>query len=193
MKPYYSFNEFLKERFGTRVQKITLDAGLGCPNRDGTRGNGGCIYCDRFGSGTGHRHRYADIQAQARTGMEQAQKRYHAARFIAYFQSFTNTYAPAETLKGLYYQAAQLPSVVGLAIGTRPDCITRETLELLAGYWPRLMVWLELGLQSANDETLRAINRGHTFQEFVDAYRLIRQYPFFICVHTIIGLPGKPT
>jgi len=191
MKPYYSFNQFLKDRFGTRVQKITLDAGMGCPNRDGSKGYGGCIYCDRFGSGTGNRDRFPDIRAQAIAGMEHGRKRYHARLFMAYFQSFSNTYAPVTSLKTVYDQAAHLPAVIGLAVGTRPDCITRDVLELLATYTPRLMVWLELGLQSAHDETLLAINRGHTYQEFLDAYHLIREYPFLICIHTIIGLPGE--
>ena len=188
---YYSFNKYLKENFGERVQKVTLDAGLGCPNRDGTKGWGGCIYCDQFGSGTGAREKYPDLKSQAKAGMERLAKRYKARKFIAYLQSFTNTYAPLETLRSLYDEAVNFPNVVGLAVGTRADCITEEVLELLSQYTPRLMVWLELGLQSVHDETLQIINRGHTYQEFLEGYRLARDYPVFICLHVIIGLPGE--
>ncbi len=188
---YYSFNQFLRDRFGERVQKVTLDAGLICPNRDGLKGRGGCIYCDRFGSGTGNRESYPDLRSQAVAGMEYLSARYKARKFIAYFQSFSSTYAPVDTLKALYDQVVNLPNVVGLSVATRPDCISTEVLELLTSYLPRLMVWLELGLQSAHDATLRRINRGHTYQEFLDAYRLARQYPLLICVHVIIGLPGE--
>lgn len=188
---YYSFNQFFKERFGERVQKVTLDAGLGCPNRDGTKGWGGCIYCDNYGSGSGAREKYFDLRSQALAGMEYLRKRYQVRKFIPYFQSFTNTYAPIEKLRSFYDKVVNLPDVVGLAIGTRPDCITGEVLELLADYIPRFMVWLEIGLQSANDETLRFINRGHTFQDFLEAYNLSRKYPLLICFHVIIGLPGE--
>lgn len=188
---YYSFNQYLKEQFGERVQKVTLDAGLGCPNRDGTKGWGGCIYCDQFGSGTGVREKYPDLKSQAQAGMERLAKRYKARKFIAYLQSFTNTYAPVETLRSLYDEAVKFPNVVGLAVGTRADCITGEVLELLSEYSPRLMVWLELGLQSVHDETLQAINRGHTYKEFLEGYALASKYPLLICLHVIIGLPGE--
>ena len=188
---YYSFNQFFKEKFGERVQKFTLDAGFGCPNRDGTRGWGGCIYCDRFGSGSGARERYPDIKSQALAGIGSIKKRYQAHKFIPYFQSFSNTYAPVEKLRSLYEEVTHLPGVVGLAIGTRPDCIHEEELDLLTSYTPHLMVWLELGLQSVHDETLRMINRGHTYREFLDGYQLARKYPFLICLHVIIGLPGE--
>jgi len=188
---YHSFNQYLKKRFGERVQKVTLDAGLGCPNRDGTKGWGGCIYCDQFGSGTGATERYPDLKSQAQAGMEQLARRYKARKFIAYLQSFTNTYAPVETLRSLYDEAVQLPNVVGLAVGTRADCITREVLELLSQYTPQLMVWLELGLQSVHDETLHLINRGHTYGDFLEGYALAREYPLLICLHVIIGLPGE--
>ena len=188
---YYSFNHYLKEKFGERVQKVTLDAGLGCPNRDGTKGWGGCIYCDQFGSGTAAREKYPDLKSQAQAGMERLAKRYKARKFIAYLQSFTNTYAPIETLRSLYDEAAKLPNIVGLAVGTRADCLTEEALELLSRYTPHLMVWLELGLQSVHDETLQTINRGHTYEEFLEGYSLARKYPLLICLHAIIGLPDE--
>ncbi len=188
---YYSFNTYLKERFGRRVQKVTLDAGLTCPNRDGTRGTGGCIYCDNLGSGTGAHGANPDLAAQARSGMERMARRYKAAQFIVYFQSFCNTYAPIDRLKEMYDQVIDLPGVVGLAVATRPDCLSPEVLELLAGYSDRLMVWLELGLQSSSDQTLARINRGHTYKDFLNGYHLARTYPLNICLHMIIGLPGE--
>jgi radical SAM protein (TIGR01212 family) len=188
---YYSFNQFLKEKFGERVQKVTLDAGFGCPNRDGTKGWGGCIYCDQFGSGSGAKTKYPDSRSQALAGIAYMKKRYQAHKFTIYFQSFSNTYAPAEKLRSLYEEVIYLPEVVGIAVGTRPDCLNKKVLELLAGHAPQKMVWLELGLQSAHDETLQLINRGHTYQEFLDAYALARQYPVLICLHVIIGLPHE--
>ncbi|MBN2466860.1 MAG: TIGR01212 family radical SAM protein [Deltaproteobacteria bacterium] len=188
---YYSFNRFLQERFGERVQKVPLDAGLTCPNRDGSKGTGGCIYCDRYGSGSGAADNHPDIRSQALAGMHYLGRRFKARKFIVYFQSFSNTYAPVETLRSLYDQATDLPGVVGLAVGTRPDCLTTEILDLLSSYTPRLMVWLELGLQSIHDQTLRFINRGHTYQEFHAGYQLARTHPLLICLHVIIGLPGE--
>lgn len=188
---YYSFNTFLKERFGERVQKITLDAGLTCPNRDGTRGHGGCIYCDTEGSGTGAASSTPDVREQALRGIQAMQRRYRAQKFIAYFQSFCNTYAPVRQLKGLYDSVTDLPGMVGLSIATRPDCLDTASLDLLAGYAEHLMVTLELGLQSCHDDTLARINRGHTFSEFLEGYELARNYPLRICVHIIIGLPGE--
>jgi len=188
---YYSFNAFLKERFGERVQKITLDAGLTCPNRDGTRGRGGCTYCDASGSGTGAASQIPEVRSQAQSGMQAMQRRYGAKQFIAYFQSFCNTYAPVQHLQGLYGSVADLPGVVGLSVATRPDCLSPENLALLAGYSARLMTTLELGLQSCHNATLARINRGHTFKEFLDGYELARHYPLRVCVHIIIGLPGE--
>ncbi len=188
---YYTFNKFLKERFGERVQKVTLDAGFTCPNRDGTKGTGGCIYCDAYGSGTGARHKYPDLITQAKAGMEFLGKRYNAKKFIMYFQAFSNTYGNPEYLKELYDQVTNIPSVVGLSISTRPDCLSEEILELISSYTKKLMVWIELGLQSIHDETLRFINRGHDYKEFKRGYLLARKYPLLICLHLIIGLPGE--
>jgi len=188
---YYTFNTFLKEKFNERVQKITLDAGLTCPNRDGTKGRGGCIYCDARGSGTGAHHDLPDIAAQARSAAAFLSRRYKAKKFIPYFQSFCNTYAPLETLKPLYDAAVSLPGAVGLSVATRPDCLCPEVLELLSSYTDRFMVWLELGMQTADDGTLKLINRGHTHEEFLKGYYLAGNYPLLICLHVIIGLPGE--
>jgi len=189
---YYSFNTYLKDRFGERVQKVTLDAGLTCPNRDGSRGTGGCIYCDAKGSGSGCHAAVPDLAAQAHAGMERLSRRYKARKFIVYFQSYCNTYASIDTLKKMYDAVAGLPGVAGLSVATRPDCLSPEALELLSGYGGGgRMVWLELGLQSMHDATLARINRRHTYKEFLDGYRLARKYPLNICLHMIIGLPGE--
>jgi uncharacterized protein len=192
MKRYRDFNTYLREIFGERVQKITLDAGLTCPNRDGTVSRGGCIYCDSRGSGTGAMsHQGLSIQEQMRKGCEYAGKRYGAEKFIAYFQSFSNTYAPLGTLKNLYDQALMHPGVVGLSVGTRPDCITPEILGLLSSYRNRFLVWLELGLQSAHDATLQRINRGHDAACFDRAVAMADVRGLNGCAHVILGLPWE--
>ncbi len=188
---YYSFNSFLREKFGERVQKITLDAGLTCPNRDGTKGTGGCIYCNKKGSGTGNWLKSPDLRLQALNSIEFLSKKYKAQKFIAYFQSFCNTYAPADKLKNMYEQVLDIPGIVGLAVATRPDCLSPETLQLLSSYSMDFMVWVELGLQSSNDKTLKLINRGHIFNDFLEGFALCRQYEVLTCVHIIIGLPGE--
>jgi uncharacterized protein len=192
MKRYRDFNTYLKEIFGERVQKIPLDAGFTCPNRDGTLSSGGCIYCDSRGSGTGALiHQGLSIQEQMTRGSEFAAKRYGAKKFIAYFQSFSNTYAPLDTLKDLYDQALIHPGVVGLSVGTRPDCVQPEILSLLGSYQNRFLVWLELGLQSCHDETLLRINRGHDAACFDRAAAMADAYDLNVCAHVILGLPGE--
>jgi len=189
--PYRDLNSYLKGRFGARVQKITLDAGLTCPNRDGRVGTGGCLYCNARGSGTGAWARGLSIGQQVREGMAHMSRRYGAARFIAYFQSFTNTYGPRERLQGLYEEALAFPQVVGLSIGTRPDCLEDELLDLLAGYARERLVWLELGLQSAQDATLRRLNRGHDVACFTAAVARADQRGLEVIAHVILGLPGE--
>ncbi len=189
---YYSFNEFLKERFGERVQKVTIDAGFSCPNRDGTKGRGGCIYCNRYGSGTGAFARGLSVRQQVLEGMEWAKRRYKAHKFIAYFQAFSNTYGPAELLRKRYEEALVSEEVVGISVGTRPDCVDDAVADLLKEFSERgLMVWVELGLQSVHDETLVRINRGHTFEDFLRALELLKKRDLLVCVHIIFGLPGE--
>jgi hypothetical protein len=189
--PYRDLNSYLKARFGQRVQKITLDAGLTCPNRDGRLSTGGCLYCNVRGSGTGAWGRGQGIPAQIETGMARLSRRYGAARFIAYFQSFSNTYAPLITLRELYEAALVPPQVVGLAIGTRPDCLNDEVLDLLAGYARDRLVWLELGLQSAHDATLARLNRGHDAACFREAAVRAASRGLAVVAHVILGLPGE--
>ncbi len=190
-KPYYDLNTFLRERFGCRVQKISVDAGLSCPNRDGTLSTGGCIYCNARGSGTGAHRQGMSITAQLEKGKAFLSKRYKAKKFLAYFQSFSNTYAPVETLERLYTEALAVPDVVGLSIGTRPDCIDEPKLSLLELLARHRLIWIEYGLQSARDETLSRINRGHDFQCFERAVGATQGRGIHICAHVILGLPGE--
>ena len=192
MKRYRDFNTYLREIFGERVQKIPIDAGFGCPNRDGTISDRGCIYCDSRGSGTGaFIERGIPIREQIRTARQYLGERYKANKFIAYFQSFTNTYAPVEKLKEIYDQALCFDDIVGISIGTRPDCIDEEKLRLIASYKERYMVWIEYGLQSAHDDTLKKINRGHDVRCFEQAVHMTDRYGIKTCVHVILGLPGE--
>jgi len=188
--PYRTFSGFLREHFGRRVQKITLDAGLSCPHRDKDK-KGGCIYCNARGSGTGAYAAGIGLKEQIEMQMAAMKRRYKADLFIAYFQSYTNTYAPLERLKSIYDTILDYPEIVGLAIGTRPDCIDRDILDLIESYTNSHLVWIEYGLQSANDNTLKKINRGHDVACFVDAVRLTSTYKMRICAHVIIGLPGE--
>lgn len=191
LKPYRDFNSYLRELFGCRVQKISLDAGLTCPNRDGTLGTGGCIYCNARGSGTGAASRRLSISEQIRRGKETLGKRYKARKYLGYFQSFTNTYAPLPVLKSLYEEALKDPDVVGLSIGTRPDCVPDEVLDHLALLSENRLIWMEYGLQSSSNSTLKAINRGHTTEAFVDAVRRTHARNLPVCAHIILGLPGE--
>ncbi|MFO7878361.1 MAG: TIGR01212 family radical SAM protein [Desulfovermiculus sp.] len=190
-KPYRDFNSYLRQRYGCRVQKITLDAGLTCPNRDGTISRAGCIYCNPRGSGTGQAEAGLSIAQQLEQAKEPLRKRYKAKKFLAYFQSYTNTYAPVDTLQGLYAQAVGDPDVVGLCIGTRPDCVPEQVLDMISEMSRQKDIWLEYGLQSAQEQTLDRINRGHGLCAFEDAVRRTRQRELPICVHVILGLPGE--
>jgi len=188
--PYRTFSSFLKGRFGERVQKITLDAGLNCPNRSPGKA-GGCIYCNALGSGTGAMHHGIPLKAQIENQLAFFSRRYNAKAFIAYFQSFTNTYAPIDELKNIYDSILDYPQIVGLSIGTRPDCVNEDILSLISTYTDKRLVWVEYGLQSANDNTLELINRGHNAQSFSDAVSLTHKHGLRTCAHVILGLPGE--
>jgi uncharacterized protein len=188
---YRDYNTYLRELFGCRVHKITVDSGLTCPNRDGSRGYGGCIYCNAKGSGTGAFQKGLTISEQIQDGKAFLGRRYKAKKFLAYFQSFTNTYAPFPLLKSLYAEALQDEDVVGLTIGTRPDCVSDELLDHLSQIASSHLVWLEYGLQSSNDETLKRIRRGHTVEDFKETVRRTRARNIPICAHVILGLPGE--
>lgn len=177
----------LKARFGERVRKLSLDAGFTCPNRDGTLGRGGCSFCSV--------RSFSDGDAQLPLADQLASRRAEmkgASRYIAYFQAYTSTYAEVEELRALYAEATAQPDIVGLCVGTRPDCVPDAVLELLADYRRRgYEVWLELGLQSADDETLRRINRGHGFAAYADAVARAHRHDVPVCTHLILGLPGE--
>lgn len=188
---YYDLNTYYRNIFGCRVQKITVDAGLTCPNRDGTLSATGCIYCNASGSGTGAHACGLSITEQLIQGKANLSKRYKAKKFIAYFQSFTNTYAPVSRLKTLYEEALSISDVVGISVGTRPDCAGEKVLDLLKEFSECGLVWIEYGLQSVHDATLNRIGRGHDFKCFEQAVAATRKRNLNICAHVILGLPGE--
>ncbi|MDA8125348.1 MAG: TIGR01212 family radical SAM protein [Deltaproteobacteria bacterium] len=188
-KRYYDLKSFWKNRFGCRVHKLPIDAGFTCPNRDGSVAVGGCIYCDSRGSALRMAGPLPTVAEQLRRG--KAHYRPGAEKFVAYFQTYTNTYGPVEKLKSLYDEALAEEDVIGLSIGTRPDCVPDETLALIRSYGAKAHVWLEFGLQSLQDRTLREINRGHDAAAFFDAVQRAAGGPILLCVHLIVGLPGE--
>jgi uncharacterized protein len=190
-KPYRDLNSYFRNLFGSRVHKVTVDAGLNCPNRDGTLSTGGCIYCNAKGSGTGAHQEGISVTQQIERSKARIARRFKTDKLMAYFQSFTNTYAPVERLKTIYDEALAVEGVVGLAIGTRPDCVDPAVLDLLEGYARRRLIWIEYGLQSAHDRTLVRINRGHDFACFEKAVAATRNRGINICAHVILGLPGE--
>lgn len=190
-KRYYTQNYYLKKRFGKKVMKISLNGGFTCPNLDGTKGTGGCTYCSALGSGEFAGDPHESISMQFSDIKAMMNKKWHDGFYIAYFQANTNTYAPLSHLKALYEAALAQPEVVGLAISTRPDCISEETADYLAELSKRTYLTVELGLQSINDETAKRINRCHTYKDFLDGYNLLKSRGINICVHIINGLPGE--
>ncbi len=187
---YRTLSSWLKSVFGEPVRKISIDAGLGCPNR-GAPGRNGCIYCNSRGSGTGAFSQGLSIGEQIDRGIAFLSQRYGTKKFIGYFQSFTNTYGCANRLRALYAEALARPEVVGLAIGTRPDCVADETLDMIAELAQNRLIWMEYGLQSVHDRTLELIKRGHQSAEFFDALQRTRKRNLPVVVHLILGLPGE--
>jgi len=183
----------LLKTYGERVHKVAIDAGLSCPNRDGSKGIGGCTFCNNSTFSPNGREPDT-ILKQIQNGREVISKRTGAKKYIAYFQAYTNTYADIQTLRQMYATALGQSDVVGLSVGTRPDCVPDETLELLLEYQNQgFEVWLELGLQSAFDSTLKRVNRGHGFKEYKDTLLKARAKGIKVCTHLIIGLPGEDT
>ena len=188
-KRYYDLKSYWRNLFGCTVHKLQIDAGFTCPNRDGHVAQGGCIYCDGRGSKIRQAGPLPSVTDQILSG-----KKYYspsASKFVAYFQTFTNTYAPVEKLKALYDEALDQDDVIGLSIGTRPDCLGSDIVDLLAGYASKYHIWVELGLQSVHDKTLKFINRGHDYLQFLNAVQALAGKGLNICVHIIIGLPGE--
>lgn len=191
MLRHYALSAYLRQRFGSRVRKAPLDAGFSCPNRDGALSTGGCAFCNEQGSGTGMLgagRGLAEQWAVWRERMDPGGER--GVKFLAYLQSYSNTYGPARRVREVLAEAAALPGVVGLCVGTRPDCLDEEKVRILAGAdTPEL--WLDLGLQSAVDATLARVNRGHTAADFAAAVELCAGHGVKVCAHLIAGLPGE--
>ena len=181
-----TYGDYLKRRFGQRVQKLSLSGNFTCPNRDGTLGRGGCTFCN-VSSFSGKGVENLSISEQLACAPEKRSK-----IFLAYFQAYTSTYAELQLLKKMYSEALEFPNIVGICVGTRPDCVSDEVLDLLERYLHEgKEVWLELGLQSAIDETLDLINRHHYFADYADAVYRARKRGIKVCTHLIIGLPGE--
>lgn len=188
---YFSYNFALRRRFGRRVHKVSVDAGFTCPNVDGTVTTGGCNFCDNRSFSPSRRLPRQGIAGQIDEGIRRIQRRYRVDDFIAYFQPATNTYAPVAKLRSLYEQALAVPRVVGLAVGTRPDCVPDDVLDLLEELAGRTYVAVEYGMQSMHDRSLDWMNRGHHHASMIDACRRSRGRGFEICAHVILGIPGE--
>ena len=187
-KRYNQYSEFLKNKFGAKVYKITLDAGFSCPNRDGTISSCGCIFCDDGGSFSQAHSNLLSIEEQVKVGAETLAKRFKAKKFMSYFQAFSNTYKPVDELEKIYKASLNHPDIVGISIGTRPDCVDDEKLELISSFTPDYYTWIEYGLQSVHDKTLKKINRGHDYKCFLEAYEKTKEYGINTCLHVILNL-----
>jgi len=188
---YYKFSAYLKERFGCRVHKVSIDAGFSCPNKDGKISKDGCVYCDNKAFSFNTRLPARPIEIQIAEGINLGRKRYEAQKFIVYFQAHTNTYGPLDILKKKYDAIRRFDDIVGLSVGTRPDFINEEILDLIESYSKDYEVWIEYGLQSIHNKTLAFINRNHLYEDFLKAVELTRKRNIKICAHVIIGLPHE--
>ena len=191
---FYSVNDYLKKEFGRKMVKLSIDAGFTCPNRDGSKGTGGCLFCSEGGSGELASHtEYSKgrISGSLSEQIEKLSEKWPDAGYIAYFQAFTNTYAPAAVLKDLYFEALSDPRVSGIAIATRPDCISEEVLDLLEEINRDHFMWIELGLQSAHSETLRAMNTCYDVSDYDRTAARLRERGIRFVSHLILGLPGE--
>ena len=190
-KRYNSLNYFLRNKFGEKVFKISLDGGFSCPNRDGKVSWGGCTFCSARGSGDFAGDRVLSISEQFDDVKEMMAHKWKSGKYIAYFQAYTNTYAPVDELKAKYEEAIKKEGVIGLAIATRPDCLCDDVLDLIEEISKKLYVWVELGLQTSNDETAKKFNRGYTLEVFDEAMKKLKSRNIDIVVHAIFGLPGE--
>lgn len=192
-KPYHSLDYELKKQFGKKIYKISLDGGMTCPNRDGTLGTGGCIFCSAGGSGDFAEKRTASLKEQMDLAKTRVRRKISGNdnSYIAYFQSYTNTYAPLPYLEQLFTEAVSFPEICGLSIGTRPDCLPDGTVKLLAELNRKKPVWVELGLQTIHEDTAKLIRRGYELPVFEDAYRRLKAAGLTVIVHVILGLPGE--
>ncbi len=187
-KRYNQYSAHLKNKFGVKVYKITLDAGFSCPNRDGTISTGGCIFCDEGGSFSQAHSNLLSIEEQVEEGIKTLSQRFKAQKFMSYFQAYSNTYKPVNELENIYNSALNHPDIVGISIGTRPDCVDEEKIKLISSYKDDYYTWIEYGLQSIHNKTLKRINRGHDFDCFLKAYEKTKEAGINVCVHVIFGL-----
>jgi len=188
---YYDYGTWIRSRFPFRVQKISVDAGFTCPNRDGRLSTGGCIYCDNRTFNPSYCQRQDSITRQLEAGKQFFARKYPEMKYLAYFQAYTNTYATIDRLRQLYEEALQVEDVVGIVIGTRPDCVSDALLDYLEDLNQRCFLIVEYGVESANDDTLRRINRGHTFEQSRLAIEKTHQRGILTGAHIILGLPGE--
>lgn len=187
-KRYNQYSAHLKNKFGVKVYKITLDAGFSCPNRDGSISSGGCIFCDDGGSFSQAHSNLLSIEEQIETGVETLSKRFKAKKFMSYFQAYSNTYKPVSELEKIYKSSLNHPDVVGISIGTRPDCVDEEKLKLISEFKDDYYTWIEYGLQSVHNKTLKAINRGHDYECFLRVYEKSKNLGLNVCAHVILNL-----
>lgn len=189
-KRYNSLNYFLRNKFGEKVFKISLDAGFTCPNRDGRVSKGGCIFCSARGSGdfAGTRENLLEQFVEIREVMN---RKWKSGKYIAYFQAYTNTYAPVEVLREKYYSILDMEDVVGIAIATRPDCLPEDVLDLLEEISKKKYLWVELGLQTIHESTANLINRGYSLDVYIDAVKKLKARNIEVVTHAILGLPGE--
>lgn len=191
-KRYNSYSSYQKKKYGQRVQKVTVDAGFTCPNRDGTIASGGCIYCNNESFNPGYNDARKPIRQQIEEGVEFLKRRYNnVQKFIVYFQPYSNTYAPLDTLKRYYEEALSHPEVIGLTIGTRPDCVDEAKIAYLQKLAAEFDITIEYGLESISDESLKRVNRGHDVQSYIDAVEMTRGRGIKICTHMIFGFPWE--
>lgn len=190
-KRYNSFSQYQKKIYGERVQKVSVDAGFTCPNRDGTVASGGCIYCNNESFNPSYNDAGKSITQQIEEGIEFLKRRYKARKFIAYFQPYSNTYASLDTLKRYYEEALSVPGIIGLTIGTRPDCVDEAKIAYLQQLATSYDITIEYGLESIFDDTLKRVNRGHDVRSYLDALQMTAGRGIKICTHMIFGFPWE--
>ncbi len=190
-RPYYSLNAWLKDAFGQKIYKLALDGGMTCPNRDGTLGYDGCIFCSYGGSGDFAEPLRTSVTEQIEAAKSRVSNKIKDGKYIAYFQSYTNTYAPLSYLESLFSEAISHPDVVALSIGTRPDCLPPDIIDLLSRLNRIKPVWVELGLQTIHEETASFIKRGYRLSVFEDAVNALKSSDLTVITHVILGLPGE--
>jgi radical SAM protein (TIGR01212 family) len=188
---YNSYRDYLHGKYGERIQKVTVDAGFTCPNRDGNVAIGGCIYCNNESFNPRYNNPLNSIRQQIKQGIIFLKRRYKVSKFIVYFQPYSNTYASLDKLKKMFEEALSFPEVIGLTIGTRPDCVDEEKINYLHELGSSYDITIEYGLESIYDESLKRINRGHDYQSFVDAINITKGKGITICTHMILGFPWE--